>query len=251
VPFGGTGARIAGSVAEAVRDADIVITMVSDADAVMDVALRHGMLGALRPGAIWVQMSTIGIAGFDRVARAAGASRPDVAVVDAPVSGSSEAAEHGALTIFASGPDCVSGRLQPVFDALARRTLWLGPAGLGTRLKLASNTMVAFISQGLGEALAVAHHLNLTTDAVSDAFETASFSSPWLSHKLSRISRGNYDAEFALGLALKDVNLALDTLDPERHPVFTALASQWQEAADDGSATQDLTAIARVLAEPS
>ena len=79
--------------------------MVTDTDAVVSIALDQGMLAALAPGAIWVQMSTIGVAGIDRVAAMAGAGRPDVMLLDAPVSGSKDPAERGELTIFASGPD--------------------------------------------------------------------------------------------------------------------------------------------------
>lgn len=248
--FDDTPARRCDTAAEAVRDADVVITMVPDADAVIDVADDHGMLESVTPGAIWVQMSTIGVEGFERVAALAAERRPDVLLVDAPVTGSRDVAEAGALVIFASGPDAARDRVVPVFAALGERTLWLGPAGLGTALKLANNTMLAFITQGLGEALSVAHHLSLTTEAVTDAFNSAAFASPWLSHKLSRIEHDQYDAEFSLRLALKDVKLALDTVEPARHPVLDALASQWQQADDIGFGSQDLTSITRVL-EPS
>lgn len=250
VPFAGTGAQTFESVTDAVRHAEVVITMVSDANAVVEVADRQGMLDALRPGAVWVQMSTIGVAGFDRVAALVAQQCPDVMLVDAPVTGSREGAEDGTLTIFASGPDTARSALRPVFEAIGQRTLWLGPAGLGTRLKLVNNTMIAFIVQGLGEAHGIAHHLNLPTEAVIDAFGSAMFASPYISNKLSRIAHGEYDAEFSLALALKDVKLALETVDPARHPVLCALASQWQEANDEGLGSQDLTAVARVLVEP-
>src|SRR6267378_7979558 len=81
------GAEVAETAADAARRAAIVITMVTDGDAVISVARDQGMLAALAPGAIWVQMSTIGMAGFDRVAALAGGERPDVMFVDAPVSG--------------------------------------------------------------------------------------------------------------------------------------------------------------------
>jgi 3-hydroxyisobutyrate dehydrogenase len=244
-------ARACDTASDAVRDADVVITMVTDADAVVEIADGEGMLESLGSGAVWAQMSTIGVAGTERAAALVADRRPDVLFVDAPVTGSRDVAETGSLTILASGPESARARVTPVFDALGQRTLWFGPAGQGTAMKLANNTMLAFIAHGLGEALSVAHHLNLTTEAVSDTFNAGTFASPYLSHKLSRIEHDDYAAEFALGLALKDVKLALDTVDPARHPVLDSLASQWQEASDDGLATQDLTAIARVLVEPT
>ena len=107
------GAEVAESAADGARRAPIVVTMVTDADAVVSIASDQGMLAALRPGAIWVQMSTIGVTGIERVAAMVDDQRPDVTLVDAPVSGSKEPAEKGQLTIFASGPDEVRSRVAP------------------------------------------------------------------------------------------------------------------------------------------
>ena len=100
----GLGAEVAASAVDAARRTAIVVTMVTDTDAVISIARDQGMLAALRPGAIWVRMGTIGVAGIGRVAAMVAAERPDVTLLDAPVSGSKHPAEHGQLTIFASGP---------------------------------------------------------------------------------------------------------------------------------------------------
>ena len=86
------GALAADSAAEAARGADIVVTMLTDVDAVLAVAIDHGMLEAMAPGTIWVQMSTIGL-GIDHVAQLVAERRPDVTLLDAPVSGSKGPAE--------------------------------------------------------------------------------------------------------------------------------------------------------------
>lgn len=114
--------------------------MVSDTDALISIARDQGMLAALARGAIWIQMSTIGVAGIERVAELVGLERPDVTLLDAPVSGSSDPAEHSQLTIFASGPEQVRSRVAPLFDAVGQRTIWVGPVGAGSRLKLVNNT---------------------------------------------------------------------------------------------------------------
>jgi 3-hydroxyisobutyrate dehydrogenase len=100
----GLGAHVADTATEAVARAGIVVTMVPDTDAVISIATDQGMLDALAPDSIWVQMSTIGLAGIDRVADLVESRRHDITLLDAPVSGSKEPAEHGELTIFASGP---------------------------------------------------------------------------------------------------------------------------------------------------
>src|SRR5271169_6867285 len=138
------GAVVADSADDAARRAGIVVTMVTDAAAVASIAHDQGMLAALAPGAIWAQMSTIGVAGIERVAAMVESERRDVLLVDAPVSGSKDPAEQGALTIFASGPDDARPRLRPLFDALGQRTIWVGAVGAGSRLKLVNNTWLAF-----------------------------------------------------------------------------------------------------------
>ena len=134
------GADVAETVADAARRAAIVVTMVTDTNAVISIARDQGMLAALAPDAVWVQMSTIGVAGIDRVAALAERERPDITLLDAPVSGSKDPAAQGQLTIFASGPDPARARVTPLFDALGQRTIWVGPVGNGTRLKIVNNT---------------------------------------------------------------------------------------------------------------
>ena len=203
------GAEVADSAADAVRRAGIVVTMVTDADAVLSVARDEGVLAALAPGAIWAQMSTIGVAGIERVAAMAGGERPDVMFLDAPVSGSKDPAERGQLTIFASGPGEARARVAPLFDALGQRTVWVGEAGAGTRLKLVNNAWLAFATESVAASVALARQLGLETEMVVDALGGGALVSSWQAAKLQRIVKGEFSAQFALSLALKDVRLAL------------------------------------------
>ena len=241
------GAEVAPTAADAARRAAIVVTMVTDADAVISVARDQGMLAALAPGAIWVQMSTIGVAGIDRVAALAGAERPDVMFLDAPVSGSRDPAERGELTIFASGPGEARARVTPLFGALGQRTIWVGQAGAGTRLKLVNNTWLAFATEAVATSVALAHRLGLDTGTVVDALGGGPLVSAWQAAKLQRIAHGEFSAQFALSLALKDVHLALEAADGERFAVLACLAGEWQLAVDQGLGEQDLTVVTRAL----
>jgi 3-hydroxyisobutyrate dehydrogenase len=243
----GRGAQVAASAADAARRAAIVVTMVTDADAVISIARDQGMLAALAPGAIWVQMSTIGVAGTDRVAALASAERPDVMLLDAPVSGSREPAERGQLTIFASGPAEARSRVASLFDALGQRTIWVGETGAGTRLKLVNNTWLAFATEAVAASVALAHRLGLATGTVVDALGSAPLVSPWQAAKLQRIAEGEFSAQFALSLALKDVHLALEAAGDGRLEVLACLAGEWQRAVDQGLGGQDLTVVTRVI----
>jgi 3-hydroxyisobutyrate dehydrogenase len=243
------GAEVAETAADAARRAAIVVTMVTDTDAVISIAREQGMLAALAPGAIWVQMSTIGVAGIERVAAMVDAERPDVTFLDAPVSGSKDPAEQGQLTIFASGPEEARSRVAPLFDALGRRTIWVGAVGAGSRLKLVNNTWLAFAAEAVAASVALARRLGLETETVVGALGGGPLVSPWQAAKLQRIAKDEFSTQFALSLALKDVRLALEAVDDDRFAALACLADEWQRVVDQGLGDQDLTVITRALAQ--
>jgi 3-hydroxyisobutyrate dehydrogenase len=214
------GAEVADTAADAARRAAIVVTMVTDTSAVVSIARDQGMLAALAPGAVWVQMSTIGVVGIEQVAAMVDAERRDVTLIDAPVSGSRDPAEHGALTIFASGSDEARPRVAPLFDALGQRTSWVGPVGAGSRVKVVNNTWLAFGAEAIATSVALARRLGLEIETVVDALGTGPLVSPWQAAKLQRIATGEFSAQFALSLALKDVRLALEAAGHDRLIAF-------------------------------
>jgi 3-hydroxyisobutyrate dehydrogenase len=228
------GATVASSPTEAVAHADVVITMLPDADAVTDVLDDQGTLKAFAPKGTWVQMGTIGLAGTDRMAALVAEQRPDVSFVDAPVSGSKTPAEHAQLLILASGPPAVRTQLEPVFDALGRRTLWLGEAGQGMRLKLVLNAWMAFVMEGLAETTALADALGVTHAQLEEALDGSPLAAPWALDKLTnKIDSGDF---------------ALDSA--HRHlPALAAIGEQWRQAVSEGYGSLDISA-ARPALEP-
>ena len=112
------GAEVAESVTGAVKGADMVVTMVTDTKAVTSIAVDLGMLESLPEGAVWAQMSTIGVKGTAAINTIVERQRPDVLFLDAPVSGSKVPAEQGKLTIFASGPE----QARPTAERSSRRS---------------------------------------------------------------------------------------------------------------------------------
>jgi 3-hydroxyisobutyrate dehydrogenase len=145
-----TGAEAFDSPAEAVAGADVVLTMLLDADAVVDV-IRQAVPSA---GTVWLQTSTVGVEGADRVIEVARGL--DLVLVDCPVLGTKEPAEKGALVLLASGPEEVRDRLSPLLDALGSKTLWLGEAGAGSRLKMVVNAWLFMVTAGVGQSIALA-----------------------------------------------------------------------------------------------
>ena len=152
-------------------------------------ATDEGMLAALAPGSIWVQMSTIGVAGIERVTALVEQQRPDITLVDAPVSGSKEPAEHGELTIFASGPEAVRGR-SPV--RRARPPDPLGRAGGHRHTREGREQHVAGIRGRSGRRFgraclpAGSRHQDRCRRARRARW------SPWQSAKLQRIDHGDF-----------------------------------------------------------
>jgi len=123
-PLSDAGAVVAGSAAEAVASASVVITMLPNADAVQSVIFDGGVAGAFVPGAVWAQMSTIGGAATAEIVGRLDRVRPDVLFVDAPVSGLDTLAEAGQLLILAAGPLAAEPVVSPAFSAICRRTVW-------------------------------------------------------------------------------------------------------------------------------
>src|ERR1700704_4280109 len=163
--------------AAAAAGADVVLTMLADAPAVLDVARQAG----LAEGQIWWQASTIGIEGTEQCA-ALGEGAGAI-LVDAPVLGTRLPAEEGKLVVLASGPDSALDALAPLFDAVGQRTMRLGPAGTATRLKPAVNSWVLAVTQATAETIALAQALGLDPTWVLDAVEGGGLDLPYFRMK--------------------------------------------------------------------
>jgi 3-hydroxyisobutyrate dehydrogenase len=236
------GATVRAKPTEAVAAADVVVTMLSKADAVVDVMLRGGTLDALRRNATWAQMGTIGVDATERLAAEVARRRPDVAFVDAPVSGSREPARNGRLLILASGPDRSHEAAGDVFAALGQRTLWLRPVGAGSRLKLVLNTWLAFEIEAAAEASALAERLGVPYAVLADAVTGGPLASAAALAKLAKMERSDYSAEFSLEWALKDLDLALAASGDETTPVVMAIAERWRRLVAQGHGHFDISA---------
>jgi 3-hydroxyisobutyrate dehydrogenase len=249
MPLAELGATAYEEAADAVRDADVVITMLPTMDVTADVMLRGNAVRAMAPTSIWVQMATVGVEATEQLIAQAAIVQPDVTFVDAPVSGSRVPAEQGELLILASGPQPAARRLEPVFAALGRATLWLGPAGSGSRMKLVLNTWLAFQTEGAAEAAALAEHLGVDARSLFAALQDNPLASPYALSKLTKMEEQDYHADFALDLALKDLDLAASEAGAGVVPVATTIAERWRELVRDGSSGLDVSAARNGLGQ--
>jgi 3-hydroxyisobutyrate dehydrogenase len=245
-PLADAGAQLAGSPAEAVTGADVVITMLPNADAVASV-IFNGVAEAVPDGAVWAQMGTIGVTETLDVASRMSRARPGVLFVDAPVSGSKGPAEHAQLLILASGPAAAQPIVRPVFDALGRKTVWLGQAGAGSRMKLAVNAYMSVLIEGAAEALELAGRLGIDQGKLAEAIEGGPLDAPIADAKLHKMEQGDYAPEFPLQWALKDVDLAIRAADGGNLPLLAALSRQWRSAVAAGHGREDVSAARLAL----
>jgi 3-hydroxyisobutyrate dehydrogenase len=252
-PLSDAGAVAAASAAEAVEDADVVITMLPTAEVVSSVMFDGRVAEALAHGAVWAQMGTIGLAATAEIVSRLGQLRPDVLFVDAPVSGSKGPAEAGQLLVLASGPPAAAAMADPVFSVLGRKTVWLGEAGQGSRMKLAVNAYMSILIEGVAEALELAGRLGIDDSRLAECIEGGPLDAPIADAKLHKMERGDFAPEFPLAWALKDVDLALAAVGDGAGdgngelPLLAALSRQWRAAVDSGHGREDVSAARLAL----
>ena len=225
------GAQPARTAAAAAANADVLITMLADGAAVEQVtAGPTGALSVLRPGAIWIQMSTVGVQWCDRLAELADCH--GVRYVDAPVSGSAGPAARGELEILASAADSARVLAEPIFDVLGRRTVWLPRRGDGSRLKLALNNWLAVLVEGIAETPTFVGALGLDPHVMLASITGGPLASEYaLAKGLAMLDR-DFAPGFPLRHAAKDAELALHAADQHavHLPLTDALLPRWRAA---------------------
>lgn len=201
--FETAGGQVAATPAQAVRRAEVVITMLADINAVLSVAVGPGgFAGSLDRSATVIEMSTIGP---DGVARLADALPPDAGLLDAPVLGSITEVDAGDLEIFVGGPQDLVDRWMPLLRDLGTPTHF-GPLGTGAAAKLVANSTLLATLGLLGETLALADGLGLSRDQAFAVLALTPLAAP-AQRRRSAIESGHFQHRFGLSLARKDAEL--------------------------------------------
>jgi 3-hydroxyisobutyrate dehydrogenase len=229
--------------AEVLRGTRAVITMLPTADIILEVI--EPLLAAWPEDTIWLQMSSVGAAEADQLTQVAEAHA--VTIVDAPVSGSTHPAEEGQLTVLASGPDSARTPLEPIFDALASRVLWVGEAGMGSRLKLAANHWMITSVAALAESMHLCEAMGLDQQQLVALLDGGPLGSPYAMQKLDEMQRHQYPAGFPVRLALKDLELVreVEQSSGAPMPLLDVVHERFASASRD-FANDDLAAIYEV-----
>jgi 3-hydroxyisobutyrate dehydrogenase len=236
-----SGVDVFNSPREAVDGADIIITLLKDGPAVLDV--MESAASGLSKGAIWIQMSTVGIIAIDELA--AFAKQRELKFFDAPVQGTRQPAEQGQLVILASGPTEERDNIQSVFDAIGKRTVWVSEkVGASSRLKLALNSWAFALTHGIAESLGIAKSLGVDPALVVDVVKGGPMDSGYFQLKAASILTNDYTPSFSIANAVKDANLVVEAAEQAgiRADVAAAGLHRFRRALEAGHGDKDMSA---------
>ena len=244
-PLADDGVVVCGSAAQACSGADVVVTMLFDADSVEqvmgDLLDQEPDLGSR---AVWLQTATVGPEGMARLEQLA--RRHGIPVLDAPVLGTRAPAESGSLVVVVSGDPELRERVEPVLDAIGSRTLWAGDqVGVASRLKLVVNAWVASLNAAVGQSVTMARALDLDPRLFLDAIGAGPTDTPYAQLKGAMMIGGDYAPSFPVDSVRKDLDLmALATRDGEYDAtLLEALRAVYARASEQGHGGDDMAAV--------
>jgi 3-hydroxyisobutyrate dehydrogenase-like beta-hydroxyacid dehydrogenase len=247
------GAKVAPGLYELGANADIVFSSLADDAAVESALLSHGgALAGAWPGTVFVEMSTVSPLLSRRMHGLA--REKAVPVLDAPVSGTTTAAENGELVIFVGGDKAVYERCLPLLQVLSRAAHYMGPAGSGATMKLCANILLGLGMQALAEAVAFGLKAGLQRERLIEVLGATAVVSPSQKSKLENVRNEAYPPAFPLRLMIKDYRLILDAAArlPAALPATVAaaqvsaaeLARQSKEGRDED---EDFSSVVRTM----
>jgi 3-hydroxyisobutyrate dehydrogenase-like beta-hydroxyacid dehydrogenase len=251
-PLVDAGARLAATPADAARDADMIVLMLADPPAVRAVldgdaaASGFGILAALRPGALVIDMSTVDPAtarAVDAEVRARGGR-----FLDAPVSGTRKPAIDGKLLIMAGGDPADVERARPVLEAMGR-IVSVGAVGQGMAMKLVLNGLGAHMMTGFAAMMVLGVAQGLAPATMLEVIGGGAFSSPLYAGKGPRIMARDFEPDFTLALMHKDQELVLQTAASLGYamPTLAAIRDVLKEAIAAGLGDGDLSGVIRLF----
>jgi 3-hydroxyisobutyrate dehydrogenase len=240
-PLAEDGATVAETPAAAVDGADVVVTMLDAIDAVRETIAAAAP--GLDRGQVWVQASTVGVEGTHGLAELA--EEFGLRFVDAPVLGTLKPAQDGTLVVLASGTDDALDVATPVFDAIGSRTMRVGRAGAGTRVKLVANSWVLAVTAATAEAFALAEGLDVDPRTFLEAVSGGPLDLPYLQVKGQAMLDGAYDPSFSVRNALKDARLVGAAADGAgvRNGIAAVAAEHLDRAEQAGHGDDDMAAL--------
>ncbi len=240
-PLAADGIAVARAPEDAARGADVLVTMLLDADVTAGPAAVA--LGVLAPGAVWWQAGTVGVPGAGRLAGlAAGAG---VTYIDGPVLGTRAPAEAGQLTVVAAGPDAALDRLTPVFGATAAKVIRTGAPPSASRFKLVLNHWVAGLTALTGETVRLARALDVDPERFLETIAGGPLDAGYAQLKGRAMLERAYPTSFSVSNVAKDVRLILEAAEEAELELALAPAmlARFEAAERAGHGGDDMAAV--------
>lgn len=242
------GATPAGSAKDVAQKSEVIITMLTGSADVQQVILgKSGVLEGLRPSSVVIDMSTISPSVSRDIAAEVAKSGGDM--LDAPVSGSVGTAVMGALTIMVGGDEKVFEAQQDVLAAMGKNIFYMGTHGLGSYIKLVSNSIMGTYMAVIAEAMCMGAKAGVPMGKMVEVLKNTGAASRVLDLKSPLVLEGNYKAQFMLKLLFKDLGLALDTAatDTIPLPIIGLVRQFYAQALVEGRGDDDFSGIAAMI----
>lgn len=249
-PLAALGAARAASPAEAAAGAELVFTMISDTPDVRQVVLgEHGAIHSMAPGSVLVDMSTISPAATREIA--AQLAKRGIEMLDAPVSGGSEGAKQGTLSIMVGGQAEVLARAQPALEALGQTITLVGPLGSGQVTKAINQVIIAGTYAAVAEGMALGLAAGIDLEAAHRALTGGAAGSWVLNQRAGNMIENRYPLGFRVRLHLKDLGIAREAAQELGVPIPVAGYVEQLEVGlvKRGYGDEDVSAIARAVRE--
>lgn len=235
------GVSIASNPAAAVAGAHIVLTVLKDADSVLDVLSECS--GSLAAGTVLVQISTVGAQGLAQISDLA--DDRGLRLVDAPVQGTKGPAENAQLMVLAAAPAEERAIVEPLFDAIGKSTLWVSEVpGDASKLKVAVNSFISALTHGVAEAVRLTEAFGLRPETLKDALQGGPLASPFSGIKLEAILQREFAASFTVDNAVKDSQLVVEAAEAAGLwlPLAQAGLERYRAASAGGHGGDDMAA---------
>jgi 3-hydroxyisobutyrate dehydrogenase-like beta-hydroxyacid dehydrogenase len=241
------GARVADSVSILAVSSDVILSCLTNDDAVKSVYTDpDGVLAYARSDSSIIDMSTVSPTTSRELYELS--RKVGLTCLDSPMSGSTPFAEKGTLTLFCGGDEELFQAAQPIFSAIASQYFYLGGSGSGTAMKLVANTLLGVEMQAIAEAVALGQKEGLERHRLLEVLSHTAVIAPAHVGKLSRADQGDYSAQFGMSLMNKDFRLILKTAADSKVPMpATAAAFQMNTAALAESNDEDFSAVIKLM----
>lgn len=242
------GAKQVSTPLEVVAAADVTFCMVSDPQAALSACFSpHGVIQGVGPGKGYVDMSTVDPQTAEKIGISVQARGGQY--LEAPVSGSLQPAKDGQLVIMAAGDQTLWDQVQPAFDVMGKKSLFLGEIGAAASMKIAVNMMMGGMMSVFGEALTLVQECDLAGQDLLDVLAAGALACPMFQGKGTAVLAENFGANFPLKHLQKDLRLAVQLGDDKRVPLATAATANemFKRACQQGLGEEDMCALFKTL----